>query len=155
MVQVSRTTFTVTPEGVGRPDYSINVEYSVEPTIRSYQRPYYDVQEIEDWLPGEARTINIRIPTKSVVIATDFCVSVPANILIQLEVYAVQEALVGLVVNKRGYGNVSQSLVKGFPFFETIRFVVTNNSNLTLDGFFYVVGFYTSETEYYLEIEQV
>ena len=45
---MSRTAFTVTPEGVGRKDYSQSIELAVESAIRSHQERSIWIAELID-----------------------------------------------------------------------------------------------------------
>ena len=86
MVQISRTTFTVVPTGVGRKDYSQNVEESVEPEIRSYQAEYKHFEELLAIAAGAAVTQEITITAQTVVMLYDFYLSTPSNAMLHLEV---------------------------------------------------------------------
>ncbi|GAH04933.1 unnamed protein product [marine sediment metagenome] len=84
MVETDRKTFAVVPTGVGRPDYSQNVEKSVEPQIRSWQQEYQHFEEI-DVPAGESITTEIPITAQTVVIVYDFYLSAPRNVLLHMK----------------------------------------------------------------------
>ena len=76
-------TVTVPALGVGRKDYSTNVEMSVEPLIRSWQEEYqfYDTFVVP---AGYSVTREIDIPTQTVVMMYDVYLSTTLNALLHL-----------------------------------------------------------------------
>lgn len=144
-------TFTVEAKGIGRRDYSIGTEFSVEPTIRSYQSVYNHWEPVT--VPANDELVkDIPIERGYVAIVYDFYATAPVSSLISLKVEAVSDAIVGSVITKNGYGTVIEHLPKGFPFFQIIRFTIRNYSDVDLDINIGAVGIYTDEEHYYLRI---
>lgn len=140
---------TVEARGIGVRDYSSGIEFSVEPTIRSYQEVYSNWQVVS--VPAGADLVtNIAIPSGYVAIVYDFFASIPLPTLLGLTVAAVSGALIANVLTKRDYGTVVEHLSKGFPFFETMRFTIHNFHSVALDVNIGAVGIYTDEEHYYL-----
>jgi len=150
---MKETTFVFPARGVGRKDYSLTIEHAVEPVIRSYQGVYSEWQTISVDA-GDDTQVDIAIPVANVAIVSDFFVSAPVSTLLGLTVYAVSDAIAGLVIRRTKYGSIAEHLTKGFPFFEIVRFVVHNYSaaDLVDNVDIGAVGIYTSEQEYYLRI---
>ena len=150
---MKETTFVFPARGVGRRDYSLMIEHAVEPTIRSYQGVYSEWQTISVDA-GDDTQVDIAIPGGNVAIVYDFFASAPVSTLLALTVYAVSDAIAGLVIRRTKYGSIAAHLTKGFPFLGIIRFVVHNYSAVDLVDVVDIgaVGIYTSEQEYYLRI---
>lgn len=144
-------TFTVEAKGIGRRDYSTGTEFSVEPTIRSYQSVYNHWEPVTVPAHDELVT-DVPIEKDYVAIVYDFFASAPVSSLIRLVVEAVRDGIVGSVITKNGYGTVIEHLPKGFPLFQIIRFTVRNYSDDDLDVNIGAVGIYTDEEHYYLRI---
>lgn len=152
MVQVSRTTFTVTPEGVGRPDYSINVEKSVEPQIRSWQEEYQHFEEI-DVGAGATETTEIEITARTVVLVYDFYLSAPRNVLLHLNLeFYTAEGTWASLQEESGYQTIPIHYKKGFRFFRKYRVTITNYGNADVLCRFSAHGLVTPVNIYYGEI---
>lgn len=151
MAEVERTV-SLTPVGVGRKDYSANVEYAVEPVIRSYENMYKHYQAYP--VPaGESFTAEIEIPGKTVALLYDFVLTCPRNVLISLDVDAVDpEGAIGPIFRKSSYQTVIHHIAKGFPVFRAIRATMTNHSSFDLNLALSIAGIYTSEETYHLAI---
>jgi len=142
-------TFVVPAKGVGRPDYSSGVEYSVEPIIRSYQSAYSNWDTVT--VPaGADLTTDIAIPGGFVALVYDFFATAPVFSLLSMLVQAISEGVTYNVVYKSGYGSVVSHLPKGFPFFQVLRFVLHNYADEDIDVDIGAVGVYTDEEHYYL-----
>lgn len=142
-------TFPVAERGVGRRDYSSGIEFSVEPTIRSYQSVYSEWQTIAV-AAGATVVTDIAIAGGYVAIAYDFYATFPTFTLLRLIVETVSDGVVGAVIKESGYGSIAKHLAKGFPFFQTIRFTVENLGPNDLEVNIGAVGIYTDEEHYYL-----
>ena len=153
MAKLRTETFAVTPTGVGRKDYSQDVQFSVEPTIRSYQLPY-TFQEAYILNAGQTRTIDINVPTGQVVMLYDMLMCCPANVLLSFEVQTIDmDGTVNSVFHKSGYQKVDHHLPRGVPVFATIRLIMTNNSTLNLtDVEVSLAGQQMSEEEYFMRL---
>jgi len=154
MVQVSRRTFAVTPEGVGRPDYSMNVEMSVEPQIRSYQAEYKAFEEIV-LAAGASETQEIDITERTVVMVYDFYLSPPSNAMLPLNVEFFSK--VGTweeMADKSALQTVEVHYTRGFPLFDKYRITVTNYGDNPIDALFSAHGVVTDEEIYYGELIQ-
>ena len=152
MVEISRSTFTVTTTGVGRPDYSQNVELSVEPEIRSWQEEYQHFEEIAV-AAGTSVTTGISITADTVVIVYDFYLSAPRNVLLHmdLEFYTAAGTWATLIEDS-GYQNVPVHYARGFPLFRQYRVTITNYGEVDVICRFSAHGTVTAENIYYGEI---
>lgn len=141
--------FTVVPTGVGRKDYSEQVEYSVEPVVRSYQNAYTH-DEVYTVPAGTTRTIDVAIPSNTVVLLYDFFASIFSNRLIGFEVRAVDVAggLANPIFSKAEYQCVEHHHSRGAPVFLIIRIILTNYCPVNLDISVSLAGVYTSVEEY-------
>jgi len=153
MAKIKVETFTVPVTGVGRRDYSQDVQLAVEPTIRSYQEPY-TFQEVYVLNAGQTRTIDIDIPSGQVVMLYDWLCCCPANVLLSFEGQTIdQDGTVNSVFHKAGYQKVDHHLPRGVPVFRTIRLIITNYSTLNLtDVEVSLAGSQMSQEEYYMRL---
>jgi len=148
-------TYTVRAEGVGRKDYSKMSEFSVEPTIRSYQSLYSHCELIT--VPANSDTVvDIEIPLDQVVMVYDFMASIPSNNLVRMNVTAVDPVGATLTIfDKAAYQTVEKHIAKGIQFFHIIRMTLYNYRDV--DETFMRIscnGLYTSSTEYFLRIPE-
>jgi len=155
MVQVSRTTFTVTPEGVGRPDYSMNIEMSVEPQIRSYQTEYKHFEELLAIAAGASETREIAITEQTVIMLYDFFLSTPSNAMLHLEVeFFSKTGTWEQMADKTSLQTVEIHYTRGFPLFRKYRITVTNYGINVITAYFSAHGMVTDEEIYYGELIQ-
>ncbi len=142
-------TVTVPALGVGRKDYSTNVEMSVEPLIRSWQEEYqfYDTFVVP---AGSSVTREIDIPTQTVVMMYDVYLSTTLNALLHLlaEFYTSAGTFAPHLA-KSGYQCVDAHLTKGWGLFRKWRITVTNYAVVDVTCYFSAHGIVTSETSYY------
>lgn len=144
---------TVAARGTGRKDYSQNIEFIVEPLIRSYQQQYTYYDEYDDVAPGSSAIVDIPITTGTVAFVYDFRLATFAKILIGLTIQAVgTDGVVAHVAYARGYTNLYHNIPAGFPFFNIIRATYYNLSDKTADLVLSMSGMYTSEKEYHLTL---
>ena len=135
--------------GVGRKDYSQNVEFAVEPMIRSHQSDYSIYEEIAV-AAGATVTMEIDIEEETVVIVYDFYLSVPANIMI--EVHYEFFSAIGTWISfarQSGYQTIPLNFARGWPLFDKYRITITNHDALDVTCHFSAHGVVTSESEYY------
>lgn len=145
-------TVTVKAQGVGRVDYSSSIEYAVEPVIRSYENMYKHYQSYPV-LAGESLTIDVTIPADTVVLVYDFMLSCPRNVLITLDVDAVDvTGAIAPIFRKSSYLTVIHHIAKGFPVFRIIRVTMTNHGSFDLNLALSIAGIFTSEETYHLAI---
>jgi hypothetical protein len=146
-----RRTFPVTATGVGRKDYSANVEYSVMPLIRSWQSKYV-YSELITVPAGAEVTQLITIVTGTVIIVYDVAISAPKNALLRLMVDLWSPLFGGvwnMVLVKLGYQKVDISLRDGFPFFAQYRVKIRNYGSDDLVVPLNISGIVTDETDYW------
>jgi hypothetical protein len=149
----TRETFPVETTGVGRKDYSQQVEYSVEPIVRSYQNAYL-LDEIYLVPAGSVRTIDVNIPSETVVLLYDFIASISRNCLLGFEVQAIDVAggLANPIFSKADYQKVEHHHSRGAPVFLTIRIILTNYCTFDLDVSVTLAGIYTGVQEYHQSV---
>ena len=153
MVKEKETRFTVSTTGVGRKDYSLDVEFSVEPIVRSYQSSYvYD--EVYALTGGQTRTIDIPVSTGYVRLLYDFLLSCPANVLLGFIVQSVEaDGTVNNIFEKVGYQRIEHRHDRGAPIFNMIRVTITNYSDLDLTSVaLNLTGISMTTDQYYLEV---
>lgn len=144
---------TVESKGTGRKDYSMNIEYIVEPTIRSYQQMYRYFAEWTDVDPYSVNPVDVAITSDTVTFVYDFRASTWANVLLGLKIEAIgTDGLVATIAQQTGDGSIYINIPAGFPFFKTIRYTVYNYSDKWLDVDVSMNGMYTSEKQYYLRV---
>ena len=152
MVEIGRKTFTVVPTGVGRPDYSQNVEKSVEPQIRSWQQEYQHFEAI-NVAAGETVTTEILITAQTVVIVYDFYLSAPRNVLLHMKLeFLTADGTWALLIEDSGYQVIPIHYARGFPLFRKYRVEITNYGELDVTCRFSAHGTETEENIYYGEI---
>lgn len=145
-----RRTFAVVAEGIGRRDYSQNVENSVEPLIRSYQNDYRHFETLT-LPPGGAPVQSvITITAETVVMLYDFYLSAPRNLLLRLavEIFTAAGAWTG-IIDKPEYQTVELHYTRGFPVFRQYRITGYNYGEVAIDANFISNGIVTSENQYY------
>lgn len=153
MVTVVEKTYAVTPTGVGRKDYSINVERSTESVIRSWQATYFHPEILMAMAAGEARTVNITIPSDYVILLYDVRLVTEINVLIELEIQ--EQDVLGVwspLYRQMGYARIIDHITQGFPVFRDYRIIATNHSTLVIDEVFTVSGIETTRQEYELVV---
>ncbi len=142
-------TFVVPAKGVGRRDYSAATEKFVEPVISSWQSVYTGYQAVSVPAGGSVVT-DIQVALDQVVLLYDFFASIPANSLIRLLVEAVDALGAVTVIDKTTYQTVAEHVLKGYPFFQIIRFT-TYNYGVAQDFRIGCCGLYTSLGEYWIK----
>jgi hypothetical protein len=134
--------------GVGRADYSQNIEQSVEPIITSWQREY---QHYEEFTVGAGASVtkDIDIESATVAIIYDYYLSSFSSVVLDLDVEAllVSGAYVPIAM-KSALQAVDIRLAKGFPMFRRWRITVTNHGGADADCHFSAHGIVTDETMY-------
>lgn len=149
MAKISQITFPVNVIGVGRKDYSQQVEYSVEPIVRSYQDSYV-LDEVYTVAANSTRTITVNIPVSTVVLLYDFLASCTANRMIGLQVNAVDTAgLVSSIFSKHGYQKVEHHHSRGAPVLAQIQVILSNDCDTSVDIYVTLVGIVTGVEEYF------
>lgn len=142
-------TKTLIPLGVGRKDYSQNIEYAVEPQIRSWQSEYKHFEDI-DIPAGGTVTNEIDIIEKTVVMIYDIYLSAPSNSMLRLRVeFYTAIGTWELMTEKVGLQTVEIHYARGFPLFDKYRITVTNYGDADLICPFSAHGMVTAEEEYY------
>jgi len=151
VAKIKTETFTVTKTGVGRRDYSQEVQFSTEPIVRSYQNSYVH-DEVYTLAAGQTRTIDVAIVGNTVVLLYDFLLSAPINGLLTFEVQAIDQAgVVASIFRKSDYQKVAHHHSRGAPVFRTIRLILTNHCDVDIANAQVTInGIYTSDTEYHM-----
>lgn len=153
MAKIRQQTFAVTPTGIGRKDYSQQIEQSVEPIVRSYQQSYIlDEVYVVDAL--STRTIDVDIPLDTVVLLYDFLASqVDAADVLGLQVYAIDTTgVASSIFSKFGVQQVEHHHSRGAPVFQQIRIVLTNPTGASMTVYLTIAGIQTSVEEYHQEL---
>jgi len=148
-----RRTFAVVPTGVGRKDYSENIEYATEPLIRSWQSRYSHSEVVSVPAGGSVvRTLVLTI--EHVVMLHDLGISANRNVLIGLyvEAYNPDTGIWAPIASEMGYQKVIMQISAGFPIFDRYRITITNHSSHDLDIPFNAAGIETTEEKYYLAV---
>jgi len=154
MVLISRRAFAVTTTGVGRRDYSQNIEESVEPEIRSYQAEYkhFEGMDVE---AGATVQTEIKITEETVIMIYDFWLSTPSNAMLHLQVEFFSKAGTWEeMADKSSLQTVEIHYTRGFPLFDKYRISVTNYGLNDIVALFSAHGIVTSEEIYYGELVQ-
>lgn len=139
--------------GVGRADYSVGIEMTVEPVITSYQSAYLYRDAVV--VPaGGSLVKEVSVPLDQVVLLYDFYATIPANRLIRMVVEAVASDETSTeVVNKAAYQTVEAHLSKGYPFFHIIRFTLYSYGDVDEDYMrIGCAGLYTSVQEFFIMV---
>ena len=150
MVEDARLMFVVPVTGVGRRDYSQDVQVAVEPIIRDDQEKY-NSGVIELSMPaGGSVQQEIPFETGYVYMLYDFCLSVPSRTLIRLfvQMYTAAGAWAA-ILNQYDYQTVKANLTKGFPLARKYRVTAYNYGADDLTGLFSAHGIRLEETKYY------
>lgn len=135
--------------GVGRPDYSQNVEFATEPITRSAETPYtYNFSSTIG--AGSSTIANVSVGS-NVVFLYDFKASCDANVLMQMQIRSVaSDGTTTVVSSEQGYQNCEYHSTKGYPFGNVVRVTLINRGPNAQNFEFYMAGLYTDETRYYL-----
>jgi hypothetical protein len=149
MALIRQQVFNVIPTGVGRKDYSQQVEYSVEPIVRSYQESYV-LDEVYNVGAGLTRTIDVTIPLDSVVLLYDFIASQTGGTLLNFQVFAVDSAgVASSIFSKYGFQRVEHHHSRGAPVFQQIRIALTNFALVGVSVYVTIAGIVVGSREYY------
>lgn len=153
MAKIRQQTFPVIATGIGRKDYSQQVEQSVEPIVRSYQESYV-LDEVYVVNGSSTRTIDVSIPTDTVVLLYDFLASqITATNIVGLQVFAIDTTGVpSSIFSKFGIQHVEHHHSRGAPVFQQIRIVLTNPNVGVMTVYVTVAGMMTSVEEYHQEL---
>lgn len=153
MAKIRQQVFTVTATGVGRKDYSQQVESSVEPIVRSYQDSYV-LDEVYAVGALAARTIDVSIPVNTVILLYDFVASqVTAANMMGLQVLALDSAgLASSVFSKFGQQHIEHHHSRGAPVFQRIRIILTNLAAAPVTMYVTLTGILTSDEEYHQRV---
>lgn len=144
-------TETITGEGTGRRDYSANVEYIVEPLIRSYQSSYTLKIDFTDIPSGTPQIQDTSLTSGKVYMLYDFHVSAPTNSLFRCTIRVVSATgTTALIIHRWSYGSFSHNIPRGFPISNALRVAITNYSSETQSYVFSCSGLETDETIYLL-----
>ncbi|MBU1037379.1 hypothetical protein KKF32_05175 [Patescibacteria group bacterium] len=143
--------WVVTARGIGRVDYSKQIEHSVEPTTRSYQGDYNYWEAVT--LTAEDDTeVEISVTTGKVDIIYDYYVTTPTSVLLDLHVETINDSTPGSVVHKFGYGTIHAYLPKGFAFLQTIKLTIHNYGDEDISGYIGIAGVEVDEDQYYMTL---
>lgn len=149
MAKIRQQTFNVTATGVGRKDYSQQVEYSVEPVVRSYQSSYV-LDEVYTVGASSTRTIEVDIPVSTVVLLYDFLASCTANKLLGFKVSAIDSAgVTSAIFSKHAYQKIEHHHSRGAPVLAKIEIELINVCDTAIDIYVTLVGIVTGIKEYY------
>lgn len=153
MAKIRQQTFPVIATGIGRKDYSQQVEQSVEPIVRSYQGSYV-LDEVYVVAGSSTRTVDVSIPADTVVLLYDFLAShVTADQVLGLQVLAIDSTgVASSIFSKFGIQHVEHHHSRGAPVFQQIRIVLTNVSVLPKTIYVTIAGIETSVEEYSQEL---
>ena len=147
-------TFAFESRGVGRKDYSMATEKTVEPVITSWQSLYVYSASTAPVPAGASITIDVAVPLAQVVLLYDVFVSVTSNHLIRLVLQSIDS--LGIIitdVDLTEYQKITKHFLKGDPFFKTIRFILYNYGDVVEEDFvFGCSGLYTSLEEFYMTL---
>lgn len=153
MARIRQLTFNVPVVGVGRKDYSQQIEYSVEPIIRSYQESYvHDEVYVVD--ATSTRVIDVAIASETVVLLYDFLASqVDAADILGLQVQAIDTTgQVSTIFSKYGLQQVTHHHTRGAPVFRAIRVTLTNPTGAQMLVYVTIAGIRTGIEEYYQRV---
>jgi hypothetical protein len=149
---VARTkteTYAITTTGVGRVDYSQDVQKSVEPITTSWQSQYKEYDQFSV-LGLSTVTRDYLLNQGYVVMVYDYYLSSPSNVAIELAVDMYSALGNWLeIAHKIANQYVDLNIAKGWPFFNKWRIRVINANVLPIDCYFSAHGITTTETEYY------
>lgn len=148
MVEVGRTAYSVAVAGIGRADYSKNIEQSVEPLIRSYQSGYH-YNNLVPIGAGVEQIIEVPITSGFVELIYDIYVTNPNNVLVGviMEFYTAAGTW-AFFVAKQAMMTVDIHMAKGFSVFGKYRFRILN-TGAAADFNISVHGIQTAETQYF------
>lgn len=128
MAKIRQQTFAVAATGVGRVDYSTDVQRLVEPIAYNWQESYQDFA-ILNLLAGETGTVTVNIAPLDTIILYEFYLSCYPASDIYLEIdtgAAIPPYLFGPSVIKTGNQYIDVKLSKGIPIAAMYQALVQN-----------------------------
>lgn len=134
--------------GVGRVDYSQDVQKSVEPITQSWQRTYKDYAAFALNV-GDSATFVINIASGFELLLYDFYLSCEPASDIQLDVLY-YNTLIGAyqgMLTKSANQHVDAHFEKGFPFIGSYQVVATNLGLAPIDCFYSALGIETLRSQ--------
>lgn len=151
-MDVKRESFTTISEGIGRADYSANVEQSVEPIILSWQNEYRYYEVLPLILPGATLQREITLDRNVVAILYDFFLSDINNqdysVLLELWTAAGAYSEFG---SKTAPQTVEFHFAKGVPNFTKYRITIANRGLLGATPTLSIHGMWTEQTTWYAQ----
>ena len=122
--------------GIGRPDYSVNVEKSVEPIIRSWEDVATLSLSIINLAPGDTTIYNTGQLDYTHFI-TNGALTADANVLIELKIYAMPENT--LIIAGTGYQKIEFKSKATTPI-DNIKLEITNHGDTTINLLYWHIG---------------
>ena len=152
MVETKRSSYSVITTGVGRSDYSENIEQSVEPIIQSYQSEYHYSNTVNIG-PGATEVIEVILPTNYVALIYDIYVTNPNNILVDvfMQYFTAAGTWRGFAA-KQDMVTVEIHFSKSWLLSNKYRFNITNTGMAAADFTFSAHGVWTTGQIYYASI---
>lgn len=144
MTTTGTLTFTVTATGVGRTDYSQDVQKTVEPVAYNWQETYSDYQAFSLNV-GESATIEIPIALLHKILLYEYYLSCyPAsNLLLQVDYFDATTGLWSNLIAKTANQHVDVRFERGFPFTTKYRIIATNLGVGAIDCYYSAHGILT------------
>jgi len=122
--------------GIGRPDYSVNVEKSVQPIIRSWEEIASLALSITNLASGDTVTYNTGQLDYTHFI-TNGALTADANVLLELKIYAMPENT--LIIPGKGYQRIEFKSDATIPI-DNIKLTITNHGDTTVNLLYWHVG---------------
>lgn len=162
--------------GTGRPDYSKNVETSVQPVIRSWESDWLSIDTVEDMAPNSGtagRLITEAMTTTNIYLIYDILLTCTKNALLRLGLKYYNDTLSAntTIFEEYGYQNIHYNFSQGYPItpstragsvawtgqgassynYNDLRMELFNESDETIDLFLQISGIIVSADSYNLE----
>ena len=122
--------------GIGRPDYSVNVEKSVQPIIRSWEEIASLALSITNIAAGDTVTYDTGQLDYTHFI-TNGALTADANVLLELKIYAMPENT--LIIAGKGYQRIEFKSDATIPI-DNIKLTITNHGDTTVNLLYWHVG---------------
>jgi hypothetical protein len=149
MAKIREQNFLVSPTGVGRLDYSQDIQKSVEPVVHSWQETYEDLFTFP-LLPGATNTVTVNIDAAYMLLLYEFYLSCyPASdIYLEIDGFpSFPPIVLYTALSKIGYQYIDIKLEKGIDLRDRYQPVVTNLGVNPIDCYYSAHGIKTARVE--------
>jgi len=122
--------------GMGRPDYTEDVEIQPIPVVRGYQEPARYEYEFDN-IPASGEVEHTTDEFDYAHFIFDVMLSATANVLLEMEIYAMPENVI--IFSGMGYQKIARRITGSFPA-DQIKIIVRNKGDADVSAIYWHSG---------------